>query len=281
MITSWTRYTPIRLMRHVLAVLVLVLCLTPVTTAIAEESVEQHWLKRTILVEERTSIWCPSCAEIDPELSLVAKSHGSRTAIVGLHIDDAFENNASLARINYQMQKDGTTYGTPTFFVDGVKAAEGYDAWNDVQSKILTQESTRQAPEEIAMSMVDDEIIVPTPPYGQLTIMVLEHKKVVPDYVDDNPGEDTRDRVLIGMKVVDSDSNIATYGSLELPEFWSIVLIHEPVEGGSPYGVVEISNLVSEDDYDDNLFQILAICVLLGCLLVFSPANKPPNSEEE
>ncbi|MBT4066686.1 MAG: thioredoxin family protein [Euryarchaeota archaeon] len=267
-------------MRHILAVLILALCLSSITTAIAEESVEQHWLKRTVLVEERTAIWCPSCAEIDPELSMVARSHGARTAIVGLHIDDAFENNASRARIEYQMQNDETNYGTPTFFVDGVKAAEGYDSWADVQKKILSQESNRQAPEDIALSLVDGEFAIPTPANGQLTLMVLEHGKVVPASAD-NPGEDTRDRVLIGMKVIDSGSNITIYGDLELPEVWSVILIHEPVEGGEPYGVVEISNQVLQEDADDNLLQILAICIFLGGLLVFIPSNRPPNSEEE
>ena len=163
-----------------MAVIVLALCLTSTTSVLAEDSIEKHWLKRTVLVEERTAIWCPSCAEIDPELLLVAKSHGARTAIVGLHVNDEFENNASLARIQYQMQKDESNYGTPTFFVDGMKTAEGYGAWSDVQKRILSQESTRQAPEDIAMSLVDEEFIVPTPDYGQLTIMVLEHGKLVP-----------------------------------------------------------------------------------------------------
>ena len=279
MITSWTRYTAIRPMRHLLATLVLVLCLSSTTTALAEESIEQHWLRQTILVEERTAIWCPSCAQIDPELSMVARSHGARTAIVGIHVDDAFVNNASLARIAYQMQNDDSEYGTPTFFVDGMKTAEGYDAWNDVQKRILIQENTRSTPEEIAMSLVDGEVLVPTPEYGQLTIMVLEHGKEVPPDVD-NEGDDFRDRVLVGMKVV-STSNITEYGDLQLPDVWSVILIHEPVEGGEPYGVVEISNQEWEISGDENLFYILAICALLGVLLVFSPIKKNLNSEEE
>ena len=120
-------------MRPLFAALVMVLCLTSSTAAMAEGTSEEHWLKRTVLVEERTAIWCPSCAEIDPELAIVAKSHGARTAIVALHVDDAFENDASLARIEYQKQIDDSPYGTPTFFVDGIKTAEGYDAWGDVQ----------------------------------------------------------------------------------------------------------------------------------------------------
>ena len=263
-----------------MAVIVLALCLTSSTTVLAEGTIEEHWLKRTILVEERTAIWCPSCAEIDPELLLVAKSHGARTAIVGLHVNDEFENEASIARIQYQMQQDDTNYGTPTFFVDGMKTAEGYDAWSDVQKRILSQESVRQSPEEIAMSLVDEEIIVPTPEFGQLTIMVLEHGKNVPSDAD-NPGDDTRDRVLIGMKTVNSSGNISTYGELELPDEYSVILVHEPEEGGEPFGVVEISNRDWETTEDHNLFHIMWICVFLGALLVFTPSRKYPITEEE
>ena len=35
----------------------------------------------TILVEEYTATWCPSCAEIDPDLGVVAEEHGSRIAM--------------------------------------------------------------------------------------------------------------------------------------------------------------------------------------------------------
>ena len=63
-------------------------------------------------------------------------------------MDDAFENEASLARIDYQKQTDDSSYGTPTFFVDGVKTAEGYDAWSDVQKRILSQENLRVHPKK-------------------------------------------------------------------------------------------------------------------------------------
>ena len=267
-------------MRHLIATLVLALCLTSTTAVIAEESIEEHHLLRTVLVEERTAIWCPSCAEIDPELSMVARSHGTRTAIVGIHIGDEFENNASLARIEYQMLTDDSNYGTPTFFVDGIKTAEGYDAWSDVQKRILSQESLRQAPEKAAMRLIGQEVEITPPAYGQITIMILEHDKKVP--VDaENPGEDTRDRVLIGMKVLDSQNNTTTYGDLQLPESWSVIMIHEPVEGGEPYGVVEISNLVYDEENDENMLLIIAFCVLLGAIVVFGPTKEYRNKEEE
>ena len=267
-------------MRHLISVLVIVLCLSSSTSALVETNTEEYKLERTILVEERTAIWCPSCAEVDPELAIVAKSHGSRTAIVGIHVTDEFENDASLARVDYQKQTDLTEYGTPTFFVDGVKTAEGYDAWSDVQSRILTQENNRMAPEDLALKLVNGEIEIPTPEYGQITLMILEHEKPVP--IDaDNPGEETRDRVLVGMRVVDSNDNISEFGNLELPKTWSLVMIHEPVEGGSPYGVVQISNIEYDSNEDNNLFFILLVCSFVGALLVFMPSKISPTTEEE
>lgn len=267
-------------MRGIISVLVIVLCLSSSTSALVETNSEEYMLQRTILVEERTAIWCPSCAEIDPELAIVAKSHGSRTAIVGIHVTDEFENNASLARIEYHKQTDDTDYGTPTFFVDGVKTAEGYDAWSDVQNRILTQENNRMAPEEIALKLVGADIEIPTPDYGQITLMILEHEKQVP--IDaDNPGEETRDRVLIGMRVVDSDGNYSDYGELDLPETWSIVMIHEPEEGGAPYGVVEISNVEYDSVKDSNLFLILLVCSFVGVMLIFTPSKISLTTEEE
>jgi len=267
-------------MRHLISVLVIVLCLSTSTSALIETNYEEYKLQRTILVEERTAIWCPSCAEVDPELAIVAKSHGSRTAIVGIHVTDEFENDASQARVDYQKQTDPTEYGTPTFFVDGVKTAEGYDAWSDVQSRILTQENNRMAPEDMAIKLVAGEIELPTPDYGQITLMILEHEKQVPKDAD-NPGEDTRDRVLVGMRVIDSDDNISEFGNLEMPETWSLVIVHEPVEGGSPYGVVEISNIEYDSTEDNNLFLILFVCSFVGALLVFMPSKISPSMEEE
>ena len=267
-------------MRHLISVLVIVLCLSSSTSALIETNTGEYKLERTILVEERTAIWCASCAEVDPELAIVAKSHGSRTAIVGIHVTDEFENDASLARVDYQRQTDTTEYGTPTFFVDGLKTAEGYDAWSDVQSRILTQENNRMAPEDMALKLVSGEIEIPTPEYGQITLMILEHEKPVPKNAD-NPGEDTRDRVLVGMRVVNSSGNSSEYGNLEMPETWSLVMVHEPVEGGSPYGVVQVSNIEYDSNEDNNLFLIILVCSFIGALLIFMPSKISLATEEE
>ena len=246
-----------------------------------QDSIDNVMLKRSILVEERTAIWCPSCAEIDPELEEVAKAHGSRIALVGLHINDAFENDASLARIAYQEQiNDNETYGTPTFFVDGLVTAEGYDAWQDVQKRILIQESSRQSPENYTFDLSDENFNISAPDFGQISIMIVEHEKSVPEG-EDNPGEDHRDRVLIGMKVINSTGVVSEYGDLKLPEKWSIIVSHEPEDGGVPYGVVEITNQKFESSTDYNLLTIVAISIVAGALIVYLPQNNPRNKEEE
>jgi len=120
---------------------------------------------------------------------------------------------------------------------------------------------------------------LPAPESGQLTIMILQHDKAVPEDAD-NPGEDTRDRVLIGMKIITSSNNTSSYGDLSLPDSWSIVLIHEPTEGGEPYGVVEISNRVIKEIADENILFIIGTCILLGALITIYHSGVQ-NSEEE
>ena len=269
-------------MRTLLALLIVVLMATPVTTAIAYDTTYEAELGRSILVEERTAIWCPSCAEIDPELSIVADSHGARIAIIGLHVEDEFENEASLARIAYQMQSDSAPYGTPTFFVDHMKTAEGYEAWNDVQKRILTQENSRSAPESMSFSVDSTGAHYPIPDYGQLTIMLLEHNEEVLASGEDNPGESIRDRVLIAMTVVSSNGTEVVYGNMtELPESWSFVFIHEPVDGGEPYGVREITNREIPSPETNLLGWIMAAGILLGGAMVFIPKKYHLIPEEE
>ena len=83
------------------------------------------------------------------------------------------------------------------------------------------------------------------------------------------------------MKIIDSSGNISEFGNLELPKIWSLVMIHEPIEGGEPYGVVEISNIEHENYSDENLLMIVALCIILGGLIVFIPAKGYLNTEEE
>ena len=58
-----------------------------------------------------------------------------------------------------------------------MKTAEGYDAWSDVQQRILSQENSRASPEQMAMTLVENDVQLPTPDYGQITLMVVEHEK--------------------------------------------------------------------------------------------------------
>jgi hypothetical protein len=83
------------------------------------------------------------------------------------------------------------------------------------------------------------------------------------------------------MKVVNSSGNISVYGNMNLTDSWSVVLVHEPEEGGEPYGVVEVSNREFEEIKDNHLLAILAICIFLGALLVFVPKSNPRFAEEE
>ena len=127
---------------------VLLTSVTPTTAvAVAPSGLLDHPLStgtggRTMLVEEVTATWCPSCAEIDPELVRVADSHGSRIALIALHPSDGeddFQPPASQYRIDrINALRDEPVVSTPTFVVEGGEARVGYEAWTDVQRDILS-----------------------------------------------------------------------------------------------------------------------------------------------
>jgi thiol-disulfide isomerase/thioredoxin len=102
---------------------------------------------RSLLVEEVTTTWCPTCAQIDPYLKGVADSHGSRIAMVAYHPsdgEDAFQPPAAQHRINRLGLHHGNAIPSPTFFVEGKNPRSGTEAWSDVQRDILDLELTRQ-----------------------------------------------------------------------------------------------------------------------------------------
>ncbi len=160
---------------------------------------------RTLLVEEITATWCPTCAEIDPELLQVADSHGSRITLLALHPSDgvdAFQPAASQHRIDrLALTNPEVAQSTPTFVVESGEPRRGYDAWADVQRDILNAELARQN-----VSQLDVEVVKTERGYKasvihadlistnqtQLTLMVMEHGKSMPDGVV-NPGGDHRD----------------------------------------------------------------------------------------
>ena len=233
---------------------------------------------RSLLVEEITATWCPTCAEIDPELVQVADSHGSRIAMVALHPtdgEDAFQPVASQHRIDrIDSVQAGASTSTPTFVVEAGPARRGYDAWAEVQRDILNEELSRQAVSELDVmvektesgyraSVAHTNLIQATG--TQLTLMVLEHgKSMPPGFI--NPGGDHRDRVLVGVAECSLENHTITtqlgllstsVGTSCLDSFavefdelrsWSVILIHESTQdeldaGGrsTSYGAVEMA----------------------------------------
>lgn len=233
---------------------------------------------RTVLVQELTATWCPSCAEIDPELVQVADSHGSRIALIALHPTDgvdAFEPPAALHRMERLNITHASAIGsTPTFVVEDRPPRVGYEAWGEVQRDILDAEVQRQAVSELGFEVVEtkeglEAKVVHALPVSradtQLTFLFLEHQKPMPEG-SINPGETTRDRVVVGVASCDLASNTVSeqHGTLTASvdsgctedfaavfpttKAWSILLIHEHTEaalengsGAESLGVVELS----------------------------------------
>ncbi len=233
---------------------------------------------RTLLVEEITATWCPSCAEIDPELLQVADSHGSRIALLALHPsdgEDAFQPAASQHRIDrLALSNPSLGESTPTFVVESGEPRRGYDAWTEVQRDILNAELARQDVSELDVEVVKtvngyrasvDHTNLVSTNATQLTLMVVEHGKTMPDNAV-NPGGDHRDRVVVGLAECALDNNTITnsFGllsatvestceasfSIEFEDLksWSVLLVHEATavalasgEDPSSHGAVELA----------------------------------------
>jgi len=126
-----------------------------------------------------------------------------------------------------------------------------------------------------------------------LTIMIVQHQKIVPDGFD-NPGENTRDRVLTAIAECEINSSTITSNVNLLSaqattciddftvtfspenEIFSVLLIHEPTTSqlengtGGTFGVVEYkSNIVNTAQSSiDNSIIIFAF-IFLGFALIF------------
>ena len=268
---------------------------------------------RSILIEEYTATWCPSCAEIDPYLMEFAYAHGPRVAMVAYHPSDdvdAFQPLAAQNRIERLQITHPDIGSTPTFIVEAGPLRIGPDSWPDVNSDILNEEVKRQSYTQLILDIqqnndtwtvtakvVDNDSI----DYGQLTIMIVQHEKIVPEGFD-NPGGPTRDRVLTAIAECDINSSTITsevnllsaettscvddFSVTFSPEneVFSVLLIHEPtksqLENGSSgtFGVVEYksNNVIStQGDYVmiDNSIIIFAF-ILIGCALIINMRRK-------
>lgn len=263
---------------------------------------------RSILIEEYTATWCPSCAEIDPYLMDFANTHGSRIAMVAYHPsdgEDAFQPLAAQNRMERLLITHPDIGSTPTFVVEAGPLRIGPDSWPDVNSDILDEEVKRQSYTHLKLDIqqdndtwtatakvIDNDLIDD----GQLTIMLVQHQKIVPEgFV--NPGGPTRDRVVtaiaeceinsstitseVNLLSVDTTSCIDDFSVTFSPEndVFSVVLIHEPtksqLENGTigTFGVVEYksNNVIStQGDYVlfDNSIIVIGF-ILLGFALVF------------
>ena len=268
----------------------------------------------SILVEEYTATWCPRCAEIDPDLSIVAEEHGKRIAMVSYHPDDgidAFGPDAAQHRIE-RLKSLEKTPGYPSFVVNNGLIREDVSSWPNVTKDILRAESNQRAYTNLTVTAQTNDThltVTVMPPKGneivngtQYTILFVEHKKTVPEGFD-NPGEKHRDRVLVGLAEFPMDGEmLAIDASIEAPfvasyptqnmEEWSVIVIHEYTEealenrdimNSQPLGVVELAVQSSALEEGTELPVILPVMVFLavGILGLVTLQTKEKVREEE
>ncbi|CAI8404894.1 MAG: Uncharacterised protein [Candidatus Poseidoniaceae archaeon] len=271
----------------------------------------------SILVEEFTATWCPRCAEIDPDLGIVAEAHGKRIAMVSYHPDDgidAFGPDAAQHRLQrlINQHNNTSTPGYPSFVVNNGVIREDVSSWPDVTSDILRAESNQRAYTKLTVTAQTNEThltVTVMPPKGneivndtQYTILFVEHKKTIPEGFD-NPGEKHRDRVLVGLAEFPMEGEmLAIDASIEAPfvasyplqnlEEWSVIVVHEYTEEGlenrsimnsQPLGVVELAVQSTALEEKTELPVILPIMVFLavGILGLVNLQPKEKVREEE
>jgi len=269
----------------------------------------------SILVEENTATWCQRCAEIDPDLGIVAEEHGSRIAMVSYHPDDgvdAFGPEAAqhrIERLNIQHENDT---GYPSFVVHNGLIREDVSSWPDVQGDILKAESNqRQFTSLTVRAETNDTHLMVTvmPPHAsevdnmtQYTILFLQHKKTV-DKAFENPGEPHRDRVLVALAEFPMQGQqtaigstiiapfVASYPTQDLEE-WSVIVVHEytasalqnrSIMNSQPLGVVQISmqSSVLDDSGEVPLLLPVMIFLAVGMLGLVSINSMEKVREEE
>lgn len=215
---------------YIIAILVFIIISIPSSSAIVIDA-RENWDGpyevsggRTLLVEELSATWCPSCTEIDPYLTEVADSHGSRISIVTYHPSDdldAFQPEASQHRIDRLKSTHPEIGSTPSFIVDGGKMRVGPESWPDVQKDILTKEVNNPRPSIIKFDIqkVDGQIQASVIDFqnrgngeniSQLTFILAQHSLSVPKEVV-NPGGDTRDRVVTAVAECNLQNNTIGY----------------------------------------------------------------------
>lgn len=283
-----------------------------IASGTADDQVQTYSVSggRSILIEEYTATWCPSCAEIDPYLMDFANTHGPRVAMVAYHPTDdvdAFQPLAAQNRIDRLQITHPNIGSTPTFIVEAGPLRIGPESWIDVNYDLLDEEVKRQSFTQLKLDIkqtnetwtatakvVDNDSIDD----GQLTIMIVQHEKIVPEGFD-NPGGPTRDRVLTAIAECDINSSIITsevnllsakttsciddFSVTFSPEneVFSVLLIHEPtksqLENGSSgtFGVVEYKSqifTVTQSNFDNSI--LIFAFIFIGAALIINLRRK-------
>ena len=283
-----------------------------IASGTADDQVQTYSVSggRSILIEEYTATWCPSCAEIDPYLMDFANTHGPRVAMVAYHPTDdvdAFQPLAAQNRIDRLQITHPNIGSTPTFIVEAGPLRIGPESWIDVNYDLLDEEVKRQSFTQLKLDIrqtnetwtatakvVDNDSIDD----GQLTIMIVQHEKIVPEGFD-NPGGPTRDRVLTAIAECDVNSSIITsevnllsakttsciddFSVTFSPEneVFSVLLIHEPtksqLENGSSgtFGVVEYKSqifTVTQSNFDNSI--LIFAFIFIGAALIINLRRK-------
>jgi hypothetical protein len=220
---------------------------------------------------------------------------------------DAFQPLAAQNRIDRLQITHPNIGSTPTFIVEAGPLRIGPESWIDVNYDLLDEEVKRQSFTQLKLEIQQtNETWTATAKVvnndsiddGQLTIMIVQHEKIVPEGFD-NPGGPTRDRVLTAIAECDINSSIITsevnllsakttsciddFSVTFSPEneVFSVLLIHEPtksqLENGSSgtFGVVEYKSqilTVTQSNFENSI--LIFAFIFIGAALIINLRRK-------
>ena len=177
----------------------------------------------TVLIEEHTSTYCQTCAEIDPMVLDFLRDNGNRAIRVALHppADDLLGTEISTHRLSLSGENLSVT---PTFVMDGDVVSQGYVDRTDMQLNLRSAELDKRGilSLEAEVLVSGNAIQVSSPslslePNQRLTIFLVE-RVVVHDFGTSPNGLDQNHDVARAMISIDDENDVkAEY----IPDIWN------------------------------------------------------------
>ena len=212
---------------RLLAMLFVLAIMVPISTMAQtsqEISFSSNGSAATVLIEEHTSTYCTTCAEIDPMLLNFLEDNGNRAIRIAMHPlgEDPLGSDISSHRLAFH---GGELAVTPTFVMDGRVVSQGFVDRMDMQMNLRSSEIAKEGVISIEgeVDVSQNSIHVSSPGLDlhveeRLTIFIVEREVSLEPGTASN-GLDKNHDVARAMLSLDDGGNTT---SEILPMGWAV-----------------------------------------------------------